>query len=98
MADKEKKDKMVDFPEYDPDRRVPFPPPADAKSPFGTPNTRKEAEAPKGPPYHQTYDPDPVTPDPSQTTPGAVDIRDPNARLPEDADLSKYSPDVELKK
>lgn len=92
------KNKMVDYPDYDPDRRVPFPPEEDAKTPFGTPNTRQDEPQPKGAPYHQTYQSEWPTPDPSQTTPGAPNLRDPDTRLPEDTDLSKLSPDIDLKK
>lgn len=93
MADEKK---MVDFPEYDPDRRVPFPPPDGAKTPFGTPNQRKPEEKPAKKPYYESYDPDPPAPDPSQTGAGP-DIRDPDTKLPEDADLSRLSPDVDHK-
>lgn len=94
MADDKK---MVDYPEYDPNRRVPFPPPEGSQSPFGTPNKRKEEAPPKKQPYHENYDPDPPSADPSQTGLGA-DIRDPDNKLPEGTDLSKLSPDVDLKK
>lgn len=91
------KNKMVDFPDYDPDKRVPFPP---GGSPFGqTPPQKRTPEEPQQKkPFYEEYDPDPVTPDPSQTTPGAIDIRDPHAKPPSDDELGKYSPDIEHKK
>lgn len=92
-----KKDKMVDSPGYDPDARVPFPPPAGGSSPFGQPQARKQPPAPSKKPYYETYTPDPPAPDPSQTDPNAPDIRDVDARLPKDADLDALSPKVELK-
>ena len=96
MAD-DKKDKMVDFPQYDPERKVPWPPPADAKAPYGEPSPVKEEAAPDKKPYHQDYPSETPTPDPSQTTPGAPNLRDPDTRLPDGEDLSKYSPDIDLK-
>ncbi|NLW79292.1 MAG: hypothetical protein GXY32_07785 [Ruminococcaceae bacterium] len=94
MADK---DKMVDFPEYDPNARVPWPPKPGSESPFGKKPVRKEEEKPEKKPYYETYDPDPPTADPSQTKPGAPDIRDPDTRLPEGTDLGELSPDIEHK-
>ncbi|MGD9559925.1 MAG: hypothetical protein AB7V55_04875 [Oscillospiraceae bacterium] len=91
------KDKMVDYPDYDPNQRVPFPPQPGATSPFGTPGARKEEEQEPQKPYYETYDPDPVTVDPSQTTLGAPDIRDPHLKLPEDADLDELSPNIDHK-
>lgn len=90
------KDKMVDYPGYDPDARIPFPPGPGA-SPFGKSTPRKPEPKPEKKPYYETYDADLPAPDPSQTTPGAPDIRDPDTRLEGDADLGKLSPDVDLK-
>lgn len=95
-----KKDKMVDFPEYDPHAKVPFPPGPKAQapaSPFGKTPARREKQAPEKQPYYQNYTPDPPAPDPSQTVPGMPDVRDPATKLPEGADLGKLSPDVDLK-
>ena len=93
MADKDKKDKMVDFPQYDPDRRVPFPPPPGSESPFGQARPKKDAPAPEAKrPYYEDYDPDPPSPDPSQTTPGAPDIRDIGTQVP-DGELPGLSPE-----
>lgn len=87
------KKKMVDYPEYEPDGRIPFPPEPGEK-PEDRPPRQPEAAA--KPPYHEAYDPDPRSTDPSQTMPGAPDIRDPATKLPPDTDLSKLSPDVNL--
>ena len=92
MADK---NKMVDFPDFNPDKRVPFPP--GPGSPFGQSPPKKKEEPEAKTPFYENYNPDPAAPDPSQTTPGAADIRDPAAKLPNDDELEKYSPDVDLK-
>ena len=93
------KDKMVDFPEYDPSAKVSFPPGPQptAKSPFGKTPARKEKQSPEKQPYYQNYNPDPPAPDPSQTVPGMPDVRDPATKLPNGTDLDKLSPDVDLK-
>ena len=93
------KKQMVDFPHYDPDSHVPFPP-SGGEASTAAPPKRDHSQPAHGKgatPYHQDYDPDPVTVDPSQTTPGAPDIRDPGTKLPPDTDLSKLSPNVDLK-
>lgn len=85
--------KLVDYPDYEPEGRIPFPPAEGEKPEKDAPH--KEAEA-KTPPYTETYDPDPKSTDPSKTMPGAPDIHDPGVRLSPDTDLSKLSPDVDL--
>lgn len=92
------KDKMVDHPEYNPDERVSFPPKGKSKTPFGKTPERKTEEKEAKQPYYETYNPDPPTADPSQTMPGAPDIRNPDTKLPEGTDLSKLSPDMDFKK
>ncbi len=95
----DEKKKMVDFPHYDPDSHVTFPPsegaatcpPAPKRDHTQPPHETREK------PYHQDYEPEFPTADPSQTTPGAPNIRDPHTKLPPDTDLSKLSPDVDLK-
>lgn len=86
--------KLVDYPDYDPSGKVPWPP---VGEPTIGPTGGRKPETPEKKPYYESYVPDPATPDPSQTDPGAPDIRNPDTRLPDDADLSKLSPDVELK-
>lgn len=96
----DKKEKSVDAPGYDPNlKRVPFPP---------TPEDYRQAEKnlaeglyapkpePEKVPYHENYPPEAPSPDPSQTMPGATDIRDPHARLAEDETTENMSPDVKL--
>lgn len=93
------KDKMVDFPAYDPEARVPFPPEpaAEKSSPFGKTPARKAPDSPKKQPYYENYSPDPPAPDPSQTSPGMPDVRDPGTRLGAGGeDLAALSPDVDL--
>ncbi|MDL2253551.1 hypothetical protein LJC49_05675, partial [Ruminococcaceae bacterium OttesenSCG-928-I18] len=98
MDDKKKEGKkqLVDFPDYQPEGRLPFPPPdeAGATPVSGVPREQKKAEKK---PYYETYDPDPKSTDPTKTTPGAPNIHDPHTVLPPDADLSQWSPDVDLK-
>lgn len=94
MADK---NKMVDFPDYNPDARVPFPPQPGDETPFGKSKPRKEQEQGEKQPYYETYAPDPPTPDPSQTTPGAPDIRDPATKNLSEEQLKDLSPNIDLK-
>lgn len=89
---KDKKE-MVDFPEYEPEGRISFPPGPDEKPV----KDKARPEEKRGKPYTETYDPDPKSADPSQTMPGAPDIRDPGTKLPPDEELHKLSPDVDLK-
>lgn len=91
------KDKMVDFPGYDPNAKVPFPPGKEPSSPFGKTPQRPPKDAPKKTPLYENYNPDPPAPDPSQTVPGMPDVRDPDTRLADEADLGVLSPDVDLK-
>ncbi len=67
-----KDEKMVDSPGFDPDRRVPFPPPEGSQSPFGEPRRRRPEEAPAKKPYHQHYDPAPTELDPTKVGPGPI--------------------------
>lgn len=92
----EKKRELVDIPGYDPSRRVAFPP---AGPEDYTEQTDIRHPAPPVPqtPYRERYDPDAPAPDPSQTQPGAPDIRAPEAPLDAGADLEGLSPDVALK-
>ena len=90
------KKKLVDYPDYQPEGRRPFPPTSEAGS---TPVEKAPREPKKveKKPYYETYDPDPKSTDPTKTTPGAPDIHEPGTVLPSDTDLSQWSPDVNMK-
>lgn len=104
MANKEK---SIDAPGYDPNlKHVPFPPTpedyerakaaGDSETAEGGPTAGDGAKAAGKQPYYENYTPDAPAPDPSQTAPGATDIRDPHARLAEGETTEKMSPDVNL--
>ena len=96
MDEKKDKKQLVDYPCYQPEGRVPFPPKTEADStPVPAPAREKKKTEKK--PYYETYDPDPKSTDPTKTTPGAPDIHDPHTVLAPDEDLSQWSPDINLK-
>lgn len=97
MADPKDKDKMVDYPEYNPNERVPFPPGAGPTDELPDPPTPgQEAKKEKGD-YYQEYSPKSETTDTYQTTPGAPNLADPATRL-SDEEAKKLNPDVDLDK
>ncbi len=86
---------LIDHPSYDSTQRVPFPPSEED----GTGGSVPRAGRPQGGPgpkadYYESYDPDPQTPQPAATTPGAPNLRDPATRLGDDQ-LRRLSPDIE---
>ncbi len=70
MAGQDKK-KMVDYPDYTPGKRVPFPP--GPGSPFGQSPPKKKPEPEAAPPFYERYDPDPTAPVPGPAQPQADD-------------------------
>lgn len=98
MKDKEK---MVDFDHYAPNlQRVPFPPAEGdyeqaAQNPPPPNASLKSGEVPL--PYTQTYTPDAPAPDPSQTTPGAPNIRDPQTPMPSNEEIDALNKSANLK-
>lgn len=94
---KDKKDSMVDYPEYNPNERVPFPPGAGTPGKLPDPSIQKAKPAGKDSDYYTKYNPGSETPDPSKTTPGAPDLTSIHTRLT-DEEAKKLNPDVELDK
>ena len=94
------REKSIDAPNYDPNlKHVPFPPNEEdyrqAREDLDAGRYEEKAVPPKAP-LSDNYQPDAPAPDPSQTRPGATDIRDPGARLKPGEDASSMSPDVNL--
>lgn len=89
------KKKMVDYPGYQPNAQVPFPPVGAPASPFGSGQGKRPQQKQDKTPYYENYIPDPPAPDPSQVLPGAPNIRDIDTKVPEDA-LAALSPDNDL--
>lgn len=97
MDDKKKTDKkqLIDYPDYEPDKRVPFPPGEKGEYVEGKLNRHTPKENDRD--YYKDYDPDPQTPQPVATTPGAPDLCDTDTRLAED-EAKALSPDLDLSK
>lgn len=81
MGNEKKDDKkqLIDYPDYQPDKRVPFPPSEEGEYVEGKLNRHTPREEKKD--YYKNYDPDPQTPQPAATTPGAPNLHDPDTRL-----------------
>lgn len=95
MDDKKKPDKkqLIDYPDYEPDKRVPFPPGEKGEYVEGKLNRHTPRENDRD--YYKDYDPDPRTNQPAHTTPGAPDPEDPATRLTAE-EAEALSPDVDL--
>lgn len=96
------KDKLIDFPGYDPTlEHLPFPPSqedyknARQSDEIGVVGSHLQGEAP--PPYNETYVAEVPTPDPAQTTPGQPNIRDIDAPELTPEQLKALSPGNDLK-
>lgn len=95
------KNSLVDFDQYDPNlKRVPFPPTQQdyeeaAKKPPPPDASLQPGEVAR--PYNETYVPHAPAPDPSQTTPGAPDIRDPDTPAPSAEEMERLNKSVDLK-
>lgn len=84
---------LIDFPGYEPGKRVPFPPSGAGDYLEG--ELKRQPPEKEGENYYEHYDPDPRTPQPANTTPGAPDLSDTATRLT-DEEAKRLSPDVNL--
>lgn len=92
-----KKRELIDMPGYEAGQKVAFPPTQEEDYMPRAPRDMPD-EMPRKEPYTHTYEPETPAPDPSQTTPGAPDIRDPDVAAGGGIDAATYSPDPGLKK